>query len=127
MSISPGPWKWGYLYTSEERPEDNEMQDLAGLYDAEGVRVAEYSDYGWQKRHKTNALADMAAIAKVPEMVAMLRRLEWSGLFVHQHALGSMEVGEACPCCGTRRPKDPRQPRTHKDDCELAALLKDIL
>lgn len=50
MSLSPGPWRWGYDYVSEDRPQDNCVQDETVLFDAEGVALAEYSDYGWPSR-----------------------------------------------------------------------------
>ncbi len=94
--LSPGPWKWLI-----------------------GVGAALEGASGLQGRTKrllevkpgaifNASQADLDAIAKGPEMVAMLRKLEW------QHN------GERyCPECEGCEP-------VHRDACTLAALLKDL-
>lgn len=68
-------------------------------------------DYERQKQHKLPTFApNMAAIAKVPEMVRMLRKLEWQ------------RDGDGWVSCIECLREQPN----HAPNCEVAAILKDL-
>lgn len=90
---SPGPWSWG-----------------AGagkwvLCDANDKRMISFSEWSIES-------GDMSLIAVAPELLAMLRALEWG-----KDTGGRDSDHSFCPwCCNTGR-------EDHEPDCRLARLL----
>jgi hypothetical protein len=114
----PGPWRWSIMR------ERREGRFWATLHDSGGVvligeplrdEVAEFPDGGVH-----------ALIAAAPEMMALLRELEWSGREFDQ----GFDDGTyaCCPSCSGKSPEPQKYGRHtessgHERDCELAALL----
>jgi hypothetical protein len=92
---SPGPWTW-----------DDDRLVLTSASPTEGhhVILAIAEDYSIPP-----TLADSALIADAPDMLKLLRELEWSGV-------EQWEDAPACPVCRTPAGTD------HKE-CRLGALL----
>lgn len=98
MSLSPGPWRWN----SEGE-----------LVSADGTIISPPNSMRFHPEGE--------AIAAVPEMVELLRSLEW-------HLESGYEYW-ACPSCeGCRDAKDAGDDGVpgHRPDCKLASLLARI-
>ncbi len=99
MSHTPGPWGATYDGSSDWSigPEpDPQGNRVAGVWDSSDDRAG----------------ANVALIAAAPEMLLMLKRLEWSGTF----AVEDWVEDDHCPLCKYEK-------RKHMDDCKLAALI----
>lgn len=98
--MTPGPWKWtkdaiGFYTTLVAATRDDEVIGAASDISGDTSIIVTESD--------------AALIAKVPEMVELLRGLEWS-------AAGDYCL-PVCPSCGF-------VPSRHAPDCRLHAILK---
>jgi hypothetical protein len=106
MKHSPGPWKW-------ERSKGD--PEVGMVYDADGneVTVGHCGCCFPGDEHCTKA--DGMLIAAAPEMLELLRGVEW---------LGNRRAGPACPWCAGSHPLAGRLVMSgHGPDCQLAALL----
>jgi hypothetical protein len=110
VGSSPGPWAW-----EPEDPEDGQPYSLFSKgvpYTESGLSV--YFEPGGDAT--PTDLANLTLIAKAPEMAAMLRELEWSGL-------DDFDEAGVCPVCGNGKYNghDMSTP-----PCRLASLLKEL-
>lgn len=108
-NLSPGPWVFAFGRG-------------ATLCDGDGkALLSVLPGAAWNL-----TVADKLAIQKVPEMVAMLRKLEWAGMEASYD--GPREP--VCPECGAFNRQRGGAPSPgfgmHEHDCSLAALLKDL-
>ncbi len=112
--LSPGPWKWAIGVGAV-------LESASGLQ-GRTKRILEV---------KPGAIfdatqADLDAIARAPEMVGMLRKLEWSGM---AWAAPDMYAPCCSSCGGMRSPHlsdNFKRPGGHAPGCDLAALLKEL-
>lgn len=103
---SPCPWRF-----DDEPHSANVLRAANGVSVALlDVRVDEAGCAAWK--------ADRDLLASAPELLAMLRELEWAGT-------DPDGVIGACPTCGRSKPMlgFPSKYAPHDDDCRLAALL----
>lgn len=99
MTHTPGPWKAGvseYKVYSVPRPEDDEI-----------ARV--YGDT--REEQRSNA----ALIAAAPELLEMLRKLQW---------FRDDDGTQICPSCNAYGNGFVDDIIRHKPDCKLSALLQ---
>jgi hypothetical protein len=98
VSHSPGPWRWAG---------DGLFSESAGWL-------------GVEHPHEEISEADAALIAAAPELLAMLRELEWGGESEHWQGVS------ACLFCRGDEPgeRHPGGEAGHKPDCRLSALLR---
>lgn len=111
MSHSPGPWRWsegGELLDAEGKGVPFEwlrplILKLPGFMELEAMTTA-------------TPLSNRAAlIAKAPEMLSLLKELEWSSKFETDDG-----VMNECPECRRLNYEG------HTPDCRLSALLRDL-
>ena len=98
MNTSPGPWRW---------VDDDPILRNARLVTGDGTVVVDLGSSSWNEPAggEIENEDDATLIASAPELLSMLRELEWA----------AGDDGGACPSC---------QIRCHHDsDCRLAALL----
>jgi len=95
---SPGPWKWVPF-----RNWDGGLQAADGSY----VISNDETDNTPENPH------DAVLIAKAPDLLAMLRRLEWTTWNIRYDA--------TCPVCAQRKSSGQ-----HAPGCDLATLLRDL-
>ena len=111
MSTSPGPWKW----EDYDGSTGGRGGDLIG---PDGVPVIATIPTGPNSaRIEAATRLDAALIASAPEMLALLRELEWAG---------NESVG-TCPVCGCQsrdgHGNDQFVPTMMREACRLGALL----
>lgn len=97
MSDSLGPWK--IAYGSGTYVVDSRGDPLATLH------------------LRADRAKNAALIAAAPEMLALLRDLEWAGNDCGSSADGDSLSFAACPDCGAQRDSG------HSPGCKLAAML----
>jgi hypothetical protein len=100
---SPGPWRWG------EAVEGGAEIHMDSLVDAAGNFTLVYGG------HATGA--DRALIAAAPELLAMLKK--------HEYTEDDGMFGLICLECGMPKVKERRRRGAagHEPDCALAALI----
>jgi hypothetical protein len=104
MLNTPGPW--GYTYDGSSDWSIGPADDPQG-----DGRVA----HVWDKNDE-RARANVSLIAAAPEMLAMLKRLEWEGAWADSPIMP--DPYRACPTCHAKWAIGK-----HDADCELAALM----
>lgn len=98
---SPGPWRW-----------DADERSRNVLRAADGDTIATY-DEAYLKPRGAVDIANRALLASAPELLEMLRKLEW----VKDEECTAGD-GLSCPCCGW-----VKHTTGHAPDCRLSELL----